>query len=72
MSRVRVRALEEKSRKFFAFGGTAEARLPSILAANASMPPRCRVSHTAAVPTRLVLFGVKVLIICFSYVKNCD
>ena len=48
MSRVRVRALKGKSKKFFAFGGTAEARLPSILAANASMPPRCRVSHTSA------------------------
>ena len=40
---------EGESKIFFAFGGTAEARLPSILAANASMPPRCRVSHTTAV-----------------------
>ena len=49
MFRVRNRAFDEKFRKFFAYGGTAEARLPSILAANASMPPRCRVSHTSAV-----------------------
>ena len=70
MLRVRFRAVDEKSKIFFAFGGTAEARLPSIFAANASMPPRCGVTHTSAVSDiGESIIGIVVYII-FDVVRN--